>query len=64
MRFKDWFAVQEEMTSTSGVAGFNRHALPMVTRTWPAQVATVKYDSWEEEPKGGKKRRKQPQVSD
>ena len=34
MRFKDFIAMQESMTSTSCIAGFSRMSIPLIRRNW------------------------------
>lgn len=64
MTFKE-FIMKEAMTSTSCVATFSRITLPMVTRMYPPAVMwDMNNDKVEDEKKGRKRVKKQPQVEE
>lgn len=55
MRFRDFFYQKNEaLTGTGDIAGFSRIVMPMVRRTWVADLS----DSEDEKPKKKHKKKK------
>jgi hypothetical protein len=62
MRFKEWFELQETMTTTADIAGFKRITIPLVRRMYPPEIATMFADN--PPPENYKKVYSQPQVKE